>query len=196
LFLYLLVGLVFQVTGLVIYTHGGGSGSHRYIMEYWTSDVVLHGLLFLALLFLIREALVGNRGPDISTFMIVAPLVTFVGVTLYLLYNPQVSGRGWIFPLSRNLSFIEELLNFVLWTILIRNRSRDVILLLVSAGLGIQVTGEVIGRTIWLPAQASSISWLPKAIVLLCQAGALFVWYCAFRAYGRRRAESRPRPAI
>lgn len=196
LFLYLLVGLVFQVTGLVIYTHGGGSGSHRYIMEYWTSDVVLHGLLFLALLFLIREALVGNRGPDISTFMIVAPLVTFVGVTLYLLYNPQVSGRGWIFPLSRNLSFIEELLNFVLWTILIRNRSRDVILLLVSAGLGIQVTGEVIGRTIRLYTDSPSISWLPDAIVLLCEAAALLIWYRAFRAYGRQRAESRPSPAI
>jgi hypothetical protein len=127
--------------------------------------------------------------------MIVAPVLVFVGVTLYLLYNPQ-SGRGWILPLSRNLSFCEELLNFVLWTILIRNRSRDVVLLLVSAGLGIQVTGEVIGRTIRLYARAPSISWLPDAIVLLCEVGALYIWYRAFRAYGRQRAESQPSPAI
>ena len=164
-------------------------------MTYWTADVVLHGLTLLMVLFLIREALIGNRDPDMTTFMIVAPVLVFVGVTLYLLYNPQ-SGRGWILPLSRNLSFCEELLNFVLWTILIRNRSRDVVLLLVSAGLGIQVTGEVIGRTIRLYARAPSISWLPDAIVLLCEVGALYIWYRAFRAYGRQRAESQPSPAI
>jgi len=195
LFAYLLVGLVFQVIALAIYARGGVE-SPRYAMQYWTSDVVNHGLILLLVLFLIREALVGDRGPDMTTFMIVAPVVVFVGVTLYLLYDP-LSGRHWIFPLSRNLSFIEEVLNFVLWTILIRNRSREVVLLLVSAGLGIQVTGEVIGRTIRLYARSPSISWLPDAIVLLCEVGALFIWYRAFRAYGRQRAESpRPRPAI
>jgi hypothetical protein len=157
-------------------------------------------LILLLVLFLIREALVGNRGPDAAAFMILAPVLIFVGVTLYLLYDPQ-SGQHWIFPLSRNLSFCEEILNFVLWTILIRNRARDVVLLLVSAGLGIQVTGEVIGRSIRLVVtRAPSVSWLPDAIVMLCQAGALYVWYRAFRAYGRQRAESRvesrPSPAV
>ncbi|MGA3024542.1 MAG: hypothetical protein ABSF98_07225 [Bryobacteraceae bacterium] len=191
--IYLLLGLTNQVILMVIYARVSNADSGLYAKTYWTGDIILHGLILLLVLFLIREALVGSRGPDMTAFAIPAPVAVFVGVTLYLLYT---SGPGWVFLLSRNLSFAEELLNLVLWIILIRNRSRDVVLLLVSAGLGIQVTGEVIGRTIWLPAQASSISWLPKAIVLLCQAGALFVWYCAFRAYGRRRAESRPRPAI
>jgi hypothetical protein len=132
--------------------------------------------------------------------MILAPVLIFVGVTLYLLYHPQQSGWGWVFPLSRNLSFCEEILNFVLWTILIRNRSREVVLLLVSAGLGIQVTAEVIGRTIRLVAgDPSPISWLPDAIILLGEIGALYVWYRAFQAYGRKVAEARdshPNPAV
>jgi hypothetical protein len=189
--LYLSVAFVYQIIAMVIYSRVSDAESRRYVMTYWTGDLVLHGLILLLVLFLIREALVGARGPDLTMLMIVAPVVTFVIVTLYLLYDPN-SGQHWIFPLSRNLSFCEEILNFVLWTILIRNRSREVVLLLVSAGLGIQVTGEVIGRTIRLYARDPSVSWLPDAIVMLCQAGALFIWYRAFRAYGRQRAESRP----
>jgi hypothetical protein len=192
---YLSLGLVYQGFGIVIYSRPNGAQSHFYAMTYWSADLVFHGLILLLVLFLIREALVGNRGVDMSAFMIVAAVVAFVVVTLYLLYDPR-SGKHWMFPLSRNLSFIEEVLNFVLWTILIRNRSGDVVLLLVSAGLGIQVTGEVIGRTIRLYARAPSVSWLPDAIIVLCEAGALYVWYRAFRAYGRQRAGSRPRPAI
>jgi hypothetical protein len=188
--LYLSLGLVYQVTALVIYERVSNVQSRFYVRTYFTGDILLHGLILLLVLFLIREALIGDRGPDMTMFMILIPVVVFVGVTLYLLYSPQ-SGRGWVFPLSRNLSFAEELLNFVLWTILIRNRSRDVVLLLVSAGLGIQVTGEVIGRSIRLYAQSPSVSWLPDAIVLLCEVGALYVWYRAFRVYGRRLAESR-----
>ena len=193
--LYLVTALVYQVTAMAIYY----IQPERYVMTYWTGDIVLHGLILLMVLFLIREALVGNRGLDLAAFMIVVPLVVFVGVILYLL-DPAHSGRGWIFPLSRNLSFIEEILNFVLWIILIRNRSRELVLLLVSAGLGIQVTGEVIGRTIRLYARDPSVSWLPDAIILLCETGALFVWYRAFRAYSRRNAdsgrESRTSPAM
>jgi len=192
---YLSLGLVYQVFGIVIYSRPNGAESRFYAMTYWSGDVLSHGMILLLVLFLIREALVGNRGPDMSAFMIVAPVVAFVVVTLYLLFSPR-SGKHWMFPLSRNLSFIEEVLNFILWTILIRNRSRDMVLLLVSAGLGIQVTGEVIGRTIRLYARSPSISWLPDAIIVLCQVGALYVWYRAFRAYGHQRAESRPSPAI
>lgn len=194
--LYLSLGLVYQVTMMVIYARVSNTNSRFYVTMYWTGDVIFHGLIFLLVLFLIREALVGNRRPDISTAMILAPVLMFVGVTLYLLYHPVVSGSGWIFLLSRNLSFCEEILNFVLWIILVRNRSRDLVLLLVSAGLGIQVTGEVIGRTIRWYARSPSISWLPDAIVLLCELGALYVWYRAFRAFRHRRIEAEPSPAV
>ena len=82
----------------------------------------------------------------------------------------------------------------------VQHRTREVVLLLVSAGLGIQVTAEVIGRTIRLVAgDPSPISWLPDAIILLGEIGALFVWYRAFQAYGRKIADtasSRPNPAV
>jgi hypothetical protein len=195
---YLAFAFAYQITEMVVYAKVANADAHLYSMIYYTGDLVLHGLILLLVLFLIREALVGDRRPDMSTVMIVAPVLIFVVATLYLFYHPEIGGHGWIFPLSRNLSFCEEILNFVLWTILIRNRSREVVLLLVSAGLGIQVTGEVIGRTIRLYARSPSISWIPEAIALVCEAGALYIWYRAFRAFGRQRppAESQPSPAV
>ena len=136
--------------------------------------------------------------------MIVAPVVAFVVIILYLL-QPEHGGRGWIFPLSRNLSFIEEVLNFVLWTVLIRNRSRDVVLLLVSAGLGIQVTGRS-DRPDHQPLRALAFRLLASGRHhSSLRSGRFFIWYRAFRAYGRhasapkrsraRRFEGLVRPA-
>src|SRR6267378_947519 len=48
----------------------------------------------------------------------------------------------WMTPVSRNLSFCEQIFNFMLWTALIRNRDYDRLLVFISAGIGIQVTGK------------------------------------------------------
>lgn len=184
---YLIFAFVYQVTAMAIYEKVNTAHSRLYANTYYTGDLVLHGLVLLMVLFLIREALLGQRPFDLSALIIFGAGVAFVVVTLAMLFNPN-SGSGWVFTLSRNLSFIEELLNFVLWTILIRNRSRDIVLLLVSAGLGIQVTGEVIGRTARLYTRSPAISWLPDAIILLAEIGALLIWYRAFGAYSRQKA--------
>ena len=184
LLLYLAAATASASLNLALYAKIGSARAPVYINTYYTGDMVLHALILTMVLFLIREALVGHRSTDLSAIAIVLCGAAFLGATLYLLY----AGAGWFFPLSRNLSFVEEVLNFVLWTILIRNRSRDVVLLLVSAGLGIQVTGEVIGRTMSFYLQSPSVAWLPDALVMLCQVFALFVWYKAFGAYGRQHA--------
>jgi len=192
LLLYLFAAFVSQSLNLVLYARLGTVHSPVYFNTYYTGDMVLHGLILTMVLFLIREALVGSRAPDTSAMAIVVCGVAFVSATLYLLY----SGAGSFYPLSRNLSFVEEVLNFVLWTVLIKNRSRDVVLLLVSAGLGIQVTGEVIGRTVRMYATAPLIAWLPSALVMICQLFALYVWYRAFAAYRRQHAAARPQTSM
>lgn len=192
LLLYLFAALTAEALDLLLYARIGNVHSPVYFNTYYTGDMVLHGLILTMVLFLIREALVGNHSPDLSAFAIFACGIAFVAATLYMLYT----GAGSFFPLSRNLSFVEEVLNFVLWTILIRNRSRDVVLLLVSAGLGIQVTGEVIGRSVRMYVVSPSVSWLPDALVMICQLFALYVWYRAFAAYRRQHAVPRQQTSL
>ena len=189
---YLLVALIYGIAAMAVYEKASGAQSRAYINTYYTGEIALHGLVLLMVLFLIREALVGHRAPDLSAFVILACGIAFVATTLYMLYT----GAGWFYPLSRNLSFVEEVLNFVLWAILIRNRSRDVVLLLVSAGLGIQVTGEVIGRTIGFYLQSPSVAWLPDGLVMICQLFALYIWYRAFAAYRRQHTVPRQQTSL
>jgi len=192
LLLYLAAATVVLSLDLVLYARIGSVHSAAYFNVYYTGDMVLHALILTMVLFLIREALVGNRSLDFSAIAIVLCGAAFLATILYLLY----SGGGSFYPLSRNLSFVEEVLNFVLWTILIRNRSRDVVLLLVSAGLGIQVTGEVIGRTLRMYVESPSVAWLPNALFMICQLFALYVWYRAFAAYRRQHAAARPQTSL
>jgi len=192
LLLYLFAALTAESLDLLLYARIGSVHSLIYINTYYTGDMVLHGLILTMVLFLIREALVGTRSPNLSAFAILACGIAFVAATLYMLYT----GAGSFFPLSRNLSFVEEVLNFILWAVLIRNRSRDVVLLLVSAGLGIQVTGEVIGRTLRMYVASPSVAWLPDALVMICQLFALYVWYRGFAAYRRQHAAASPQTSL
>src|SRR6267378_2494827 len=86
----------------------------------------------------------------------------------------------WMTPVSRNLSFCEEILNFMLWTALIRNRDYDRLLLFISAGIGIQVTGEVIGHTIRTFMWTGTMLWLPDTLVTVSEIICLLTWVWAF----------------
>jgi hypothetical protein len=110
--------------------------------------------------------------------MVLAGVVVVFGFgSLGYYYEP--STLRWMTPLSRNLSFCEAILNFILWTALIRNRTRDTLLLMISVGIGLQVTGEVIGNTL-IPYFASSVVWLPKLLVVGSEMLCLVIWFYAF----------------
>lgn len=188
LLLYLSSGLVSQGLEMIVLSRTHDAASLSYALTYWSFDLVLHGLIVALLLFLMREALNGRSGFDRAGLLIIGVVGILVTFALYMLFGPS---KGWVNPLSRDLSFCEEILNLVLWTILLRNRTRDIVLLLVSAGVGIQVTGEVIGHTLRLITESRTLVWLPTAIVLLCETGALLVWCKAFVIYGRRQREEK-----
>ncbi len=184
LLLYLSAGLISQGVEMFVLSRTHTTATLSYALAYWTFDLVLHGLIIALLLFLMREALNGRSGFDRTGLLIIAVVGLLVALALYMLFGPT---KGWVNPLSRDLSFCEEILNLVLWTILLRNRTRDIVLLLVSAGVGIQVTGEVIGHTLRLVTESRTLVWLPTSILLLCETGALLVWCKAFLTFGRRQ---------
>ncbi len=188
LLLYLAAGLVEEGAIMLVLSRTHDTASRTYALTYWTSDMVLHALLIVLLLLLMREALRGRSGFDGTSLLIVTIVGILAACALYLLFGP-LNAKGT--SLSRDLSFCEEILNFVLWTILLRNRTRDIVLLLVSAGVGIQVTGEVIGHTLRLLTESPTLVWLPTTIVLLCETGALLIWCKAFLVYGRREREAK-----
>src|SRR6267378_6448374 len=75
----------------------------------------------------------------------------------------------WMTPVSRNLSFCEQILNFMLWTALIRNRDYDRLLVFISAGIGIQVTEEVIGHIMRTFTPMRTMIWLPDTLLMVSE---------------------------
>lgn len=86
--------------------------------------------------------------------------------------------------IGRDLSFSSVVLNLLLWTILISQRTKDRDLLMVTGGLGLQFTGEAIGQSL------RQVSTFYRDIVIL-NAGniilvtshllRLYVWWETFR---------------
>ena len=160
-----------------------------YAVVYWVLDLGLHVLVISLLATLIRFA----RGKTSSLFMVVGT-ITMAGVLIAALLLPYDPRFGyWMTGAVRNLSFCEELLNFILWTLLLRHTVAPPVLW-VSAGLGIQVTGEVVGHSLRLLSSRSAL-WAPDVLINVCEIMALAIWL--YGSYGRPddRLLSRVMPA-
>ena len=171
-----LTGIVVSLTYLDL-----GLRRDLYQTIFWTTDFVSHALITLILVSLIRESL--ESSPDLKRLAIpLVPLaVLCVAIGSAFTFRSHYLST-WMTPVSRNLSFCEELLNFMLWTILIRKRDYDRLLLFISAGIGVQVTGEVIGNTIRMFIKDPTILWLPSTLVSGAEFSCLLTWVWAFHA--------------
>jgi hypothetical protein len=186
-FCYCLVQALSEIFGSLSYLHLGLQGI-RWSTVFWVGDFASHTLIMLILLSLISESL--ESSPDLKRLAswglpLVVVCVLLGSVLIYR--HPGIN--AWMTPVSRNLSFCEEVLNFVLWTALIRKRDYDRLLLFISAGIGVQVTGEVIGHTLRTFAHVGSMAiWLPDSLVSASEIICLLTWVWAFRTAQRDRA--------
>src|SRR6202171_6312739 len=169
------------LTGIVVSLTYFDFGLRRdfYQTIFWTTDFVSHALITLILVSLIRESL--ETSPDLkrlATLLVpLAVLCVAIG-SAFTFRNHYLT--AWMTPVSRNLSFCEELLNFMLWSILIRKRDYDRLLLFISAGIGVQVTGEVIGNTIRTFMRKGTPIWLPDTLLMVSEIICLLTWVWAF----------------
>jgi hydrogenase-4 membrane subunit HyfE len=92
--------------------------------------------------------------------------------------------------LSRDLGFLAVILDLALWAVLIQSRRPDRTLLMVSAGMGIQMAGKAIGHSL---RQLSRSAIVPgNLIIVLSGLLCLYIWWQAFRHYD----QNAPRPTI
>jgi hypothetical protein len=110
---------------------------------YWTDEVVLDLVLFLMVIAMTYRAL---EGSPLRTGLgrLLAAVVAFVLVAPFILFSARRFGTGWYNSTSQLLNFGAAIMNLGLWTALIGTKKRDALLLKVSAGLGIAVTGAAI----------------------------------------------------
>ena len=152
------------------------------VQMIWTGDMVAHAAISLLIISLIWQTL--DEGPRKNTVLLLtAGVMGFALASSYVFYDVRLS--RWMTPVSRNLSFCEEVLNLILWSLLLKGKTSDYLLLMVSAGIGVQVTGEVIGHTLRVYA-SESIMWVPNTLVFISELVCLGIWIWAFRTAANR----------
>jgi hypothetical protein len=165
------------VEGLVFFDEGRQSPLYRNL--YWTTDVVLYFLLFLMVITMIYKVMEASPlrtkiGPMLAFIVAVVVLAPFL-----ILKDPYFSTR-WFGHTSQMLSFGAAGMNLFLWTAAIGRRKRDPQLLVVSAGLGIAVTGAAIayGVRFFLPV---ADRLLPDLFMIGTHLLSMAIWCWAFR---------------
>ena len=73
-------------------------------------------------------------------------------------------------------------LDLILWSLLVASRKPDRRLLLLSGGLGIQLTGAILGASVRGLAHNHALFFLGTALEVITGFIALYVWWRAFRA--------------
>jgi hypothetical protein len=142
LLVYCVSQLAATIAELYVYRILHDSGA-IYRKVYWTDEVLLDLLLFLMVIVLIYRAV---EGSPLRTGMgrLLGAVVVAVAIVPFVLFSARRFSTAWFDGTSQLLNFGAAIMNLGLWTALIATKKRDPLLLTVSAGLGVAVTGAAI----------------------------------------------------
>jgi hypothetical protein len=157
-----------------------GVRTSAYVLIYWAGDMIAHAAIVLLTISLVGQTLEQRPERRKAIVLLGVAVVCFALFSAYIFHEANIS--RWMTSVSRNLSFCEEMLNLILWTLLIQRRDSDYLLLMVSAGIGVQVTGEAIGHTLRLYTRSHSAVWVPNLLVYVAEILCLCIWIWAFRS--------------
>jgi hypothetical protein len=115
---------------------------------------------------------------------VVGGAILFAGITFLIHYDPHAIIGTWTTPWERELSFAAAIIDLALWAILIGSRERDRLLLMLTGGLGISVTGAAISgslRTLAQHGHSRGLYLLGASIGVAADMFVYYIWWRAFR---------------
>ena len=146
---------------------------------YWVDEVVLDILVFCVVIaFIDRAAAEAKRNPIERHWLVIG--AALICGTSFLLRQDTPGGPNRRMTLvSRDLNICAVILDLILWSLLLASRRPDRRLLLLSGGLGVQLTGAILGQSV----RGLSRSGVIPGTLIEVTTGllALYVWWRAFR---------------
>jgi len=173
-YLAILFGFTVATASLLFETPASPS---FYAKVYWVGDLILNTLLAAVVLDLIYHAMESDpkRGPTI--WLLILSALVVVGVSYFFSASPNRNFTMSTF--TRSLGFWAALLNLILWIRLIRLRTSQTILLMLSTGIGLQFAGQAIGQSI--RTLGPGFETLGNHVLSVSHILCLYVWWQALK---------------
>src|SRR4051794_17443264 len=177
IFGYLLCLTLTTLTDIVMYLDVGNIAV-TYNRYYWAGDLLRESALYAVVISLVLHAMPDSRRRAALLRLLIALALLFWIGSFFIYQEPSVN--KWMTKVVRNLSFCSAVATLILWFVLIASEKRDTRLLVITGGLGLQMTGEAMGQSL---IQISKNTFVLGVLTLmfahfLC----LYIWWRAFRA--------------
>ena len=177
----------------------GVVGAARTSADYWwNNEAIFQVLNYLVVMSLIYQATAEIRSRRILRLSLFAGAILFAGIAFAVHYDPKLMTGEWATPWTRDLNFCSAVLDMALWAMLIGRRKKDEQVLLLSAGMGVQFTGEAIGgslRQLAIKDRSRALSLSGGMIMMVSNLVFLFVWWRTFRRQLEEKRLSPPAAA-
>ncbi len=143
---------------------------------YAAADLCMHILLLALMLQLTRQTL-GQLGEPTGIIWVLAGVSGLVSVSAYLYFEGDVTRTRQV------VSFWMVLLNLFWWSLLLRKRKVDRRVMLLSTGIGLMMTGQVVADGVVILAHREDLIMLLAAylIIYLTHYLCLYCWFSAFK---------------
>jgi hypothetical protein len=148
---------------------------------FWLNEVIRQSMMFAVVISLVIRALAGTALMWLRKWLLGGAVLFAI---LSMLLTSDANLDRWMTTVVRNLSACAVVLNMALWLALVRRKSPDRKLFLISGGLGLQMAGDAIGyslRQIAFNAGSRSLIEVGNLVAVLAHLLYLYVWWQAFR---------------
>lgn len=181
LFLYLLLLLLLSVPLAIAFFRSGSQWTTMSATVYWILALLTQGIGILCVLAITRTATEKHAGAArIVRLMAAGTVLVLLGSLLaHWHYLSAFVYNRWLTHISRDLAVLSIVLNLLLWSRLLADRKRDPLVVLISAGLGVQFTGDAMGHALrYFPNELKDLGNLVFAGTTVL---ASFIWFRAFQ---------------
>ena len=147
----------------------------RFTDAYNVADLCTYILLLMLMLQLTHKTL-EQLGEPTQMVLVLAGVSALIAITAYLFFEQDSTRTRQV------VSFWMVLLNLFWWTLLLRKRKVERRVMLLSAGIGLMMTGQVIGDGILIIANGEFWYLIAAYLIMyLTHYACLYSWFSAFR---------------
>jgi hypothetical protein len=153
--------------------------------NYWTNEAILDVLVFCVVIAFIDEAARHSKQKMIERHWLVLAAALMCGVSIVIHHGLSLNRQMTLF--SRDLNICAVILDLILWSLLATARRPNRRLMLLSGGLGLQLTGAIMGEQLrnW----SHSLQLFGGLLEVTTGFLALYIWWRALRTVPAREAD-------